>query len=92
MHRRPHRSRPRRCWPPARPGFPRTTPQNRAGFIGLGDQGKGMADRLIACGVPTTLWARRAESLEPYRGSAASFAETRAELGANSDVVGICVV
>ncbi len=67
-------------------------PQIRAGFIGLGDQGKGMADRLIACGVPTTLWARRAESLEPYRGSAASFAETRAELGANSDVVGICVV
>lgn len=66
--------------------------QIRAGFIGLGDQGKGMADRLIACGVPTTLWARRAESLEPYRDSAASFAETRAELGANSDVVGICVV
>lgn len=66
--------------------------QIRAGFIGLGDQGKGMADRLIACGVPTTLWARRAASLEPYRDSGASFAATPAELGANSDVVGICVV
>jgi 3-hydroxyisobutyrate dehydrogenase len=64
----------------------------RAGFIGLGDQGKGMADRLIDCGVPTTLWARREVSLEPYRDSAASFADTPAELGANSDVVGICVV
>lgn len=64
----------------------------RAGFIGLGDQGKGMADRLIDCGVPTTLWARREASLEPYRDSAASFARTPADLGANSDVVGICVV
>lgn len=66
--------------------------QIRAGFIGLGDQGKGMADRLIACGVPTTLWARRAASLDPYRDSGASFAATPAELGAKSDVVGICVV
>lgn len=64
----------------------------RAGFIGLGDQGKGMADRLIECGIPTTLWARRAASLDPYRDSGASFARTPAELGAASDVVGICVV
>lgn len=68
------------------------TDQIRAGFIGLGDQGGGMASRLIECGVPTTLWARREASLEPFRGSAADFASTPAELGAASDVVGICVV
>jgi 3-hydroxyisobutyrate dehydrogenase-like beta-hydroxyacid dehydrogenase len=66
--------------------------QIRAGFIGLGDQGGGMASRLIECGVPTTLWARREASLEPFRASAATFASTPAELGAASDVVGICVV
>lgn len=66
--------------------------QIRAGFIGLGDQGGGMASRLIECRVPTTLWARRDASLEPFRGSTAKFAATPAELGADSDVVGICVV
>ncbi|WP_068180220.1 NAD(P)-dependent oxidoreductase [Mycobacterium sp. UM_CSW] len=64
----------------------------RAGFIGLGDQGGGMASRLIECGIPTTLWARRDASLQPFRGGGASFAPTPAELGAQSDVVGICVV
>lgn len=64
----------------------------RAGFIGLGDQGGGMASRLIECGIPTTLWARRAASLEPFRAGRATFAATPAELGACSDVVGICVV
>ena len=64
----------------------------RAGFIGLGDQGGGMAARLIQCGIPTTLWARREASLESFRGGAAAFATTPAELGFHSDVVGICVV
>lgn len=64
----------------------------RVGFIGLGDQGGGMADRLIACGYPVTLWARRPASLERYRSTAASFAEDPAALGAASDLVGICVV
>ncbi|CQD09076.1 3-hydroxyisobutyrate dehydrogenase [Mycobacterium lentiflavum] len=64
----------------------------RAGFIGLGDQGGGMASRMIECGIPTTLWARRDASLEPFRGGGAFFAASPAELGAGSDVVGICVV
>ncbi|MSV41418.1 MAG: NAD(P)-dependent oxidoreductase, partial [Actinobacteria bacterium] len=34
-----------------------------AGFIGLGSQGSGMAKRIIAQGVPTTLWARRPQAL-----------------------------
>ena len=61
-----------------------------AGFIGLGSQGAGMAQRIIEQGVPTTLWARRAQSLEPFAGAAA-FAADPVELGRASDVVGICV-
>lgn len=64
----------------------------RIGFIGVGDQGGPMATRLIAAGHPTTLWARRAESLDPYRDTAAGFAASVADLGAASDLVGICVV
>jgi len=61
-----------------------------AGFIGLGSQGAGMARRIIEQGVPTTLWARRVQSLEPFAGTAAIAADPVA-LGRASDVVGICV-
>ena len=64
----------------------------RVGFIGLGSQGGPIARRIVEGGFPLTLWARRPESLEPYADTAASTASTPAELGAASDVVGICVV
>jgi 3-hydroxyisobutyrate dehydrogenase len=64
----------------------------RAGFIGLGSQGGPMARRIVESGYPLTLWARRPESLEPFADTAASTAATPAELGAASDVVGICVM
>lgn len=60
------------------------------GFIGLGSQGAGMAHRIIEQGVPTTLWARHAATLEPFVGKA-SFSSDPAHLGRASDVVGICV-
>src|SRR6476469_5695403 len=62
----------------------------RAGFVGLGSQGAGMAQRLVDCGVPTTLWARRAESLAPFAGRV-DVAPDLPALGRASDVVGICV-
>jgi 3-hydroxyisobutyrate dehydrogenase len=62
----------------------------RAGFVGLGSQGAGMAERMIEQGLPTTLWARRSASLEPFTGRAA-FAADLVELGRVSDVVGVCV-
>lgn len=62
------------------------------GFIGLGSQGAPIARRIIEAGFPTTLWARRTESLEPYRNTSARFAATIAELGAAARHVGICVV
>jgi 3-hydroxyisobutyrate dehydrogenase-like beta-hydroxyacid dehydrogenase len=64
----------------------------KCGFIGLGSQGAPMAQRMIDAGFPVTLWARRPETLEPYRGTAASFAADVAELGAQVQHVGICVV
>jgi 3-hydroxyisobutyrate dehydrogenase len=64
----------------------------RVGYIGLGSQGAPMAHRIIAAGYETTLWARRAETLEPFAGSGATFAATPAELAAASDLVCLCVV
>ncbi|CAN7313274.1 NAD(P)-dependent oxidoreductase [Phenylobacterium sp. LjRoot225] len=62
------------------------------GFIGLGSQGAPMARRMIDAGFITYLWARRPETLEPYRETAARFAGSVAELGAEVDHLGLCVV
>jgi 3-hydroxyisobutyrate dehydrogenase-like beta-hydroxyacid dehydrogenase len=64
----------------------------RVGFIGLGSQGAPMARRVVDEGYPLTIWGRRAASVEPFRETAATVASTPAEVGAASDVVGICVV
>lgn len=64
----------------------------RVGFIGLGSQGGPMARRVVDAGFPTTLWARRPETLEPFADTAASVAATPRELGEVSDVLCICVV
>lgn len=62
------------------------------GFVGLGSQGGPMARRIIEDGFPTTLWARRRESLEPYDGTGAACAADRRALGAASDVLCLCVI
>jgi 3-hydroxyisobutyrate dehydrogenase-like beta-hydroxyacid dehydrogenase len=64
----------------------------RVGFIGLGSQGGPMARRIIEAGYPTTLWARRPETLEPFADTPAKVAESPAELAAASDLVCLCVV
>lgn len=51
-----------------------------------------MARRIIEDGFPTTLWARRPESLEPYDGTGAAYASDRRALGAASDVLCLCVI
>jgi len=63
----------------------------KAGFIGLGDMGGAIARRIIEAGFATTLWARRETSLEPYRDTVFSRADTPADLGKSCDIVGICV-
>jgi 3-hydroxyisobutyrate dehydrogenase-like beta-hydroxyacid dehydrogenase len=67
-------------------------PRLRVGFIGLGSQGAPIAHRIIDAGHPTTLWARRQASLEPFADSAADVAASPAELAAASDLVCVCVV
>lgn len=64
----------------------------RVGFIGLGSQGGPMARAIVDAGFETTLWARRPGSLEPYADTPAKVADSPAELGANSDLVCVCVV
>ena len=62
------------------------------GFIGLGSQGAPMARRIVESGYPLLLWARRAETLAPFAGTAARSVAGIAELGAGAEHVGICVV
>lgn len=64
----------------------------KCGFIGLGSQGGPMAQRMIDAGYEVVLWARRPESLEPYANSSATFADTVAELAAQVQMCGVCVV
>jgi len=65
---------------------------DKYGFIGLGSQGGPMARRMIDSGLPTVLWARRAESLQPFEDSGAEYAASVAELGKQVRYVGVCVV
>ena len=64
----------------------------RVGFVGLGSQGGPMARRIVDAGFPTTLWARRPATLEPFRDTAAVVGASPVELGAACDVLGVCVV
>lgn len=66
-------------------------PALRVGFVGLGRQGAPMARRILAAGFPLTVWARRPDAVAPFRDAGARVAETLVELGAASDVVGVCV-
>jgi 3-hydroxyisobutyrate dehydrogenase len=66
--------------------------ERRVGFVGLGMQGAPIAGRIIDAGHPTTLYARREASLEPFRSTPAEVASTLGELGARCDVVGVCVM
>src|SRR3546814_1837207 len=47
---------------------------------------------MVDAGYPLTLWARRAESLQPYADTPARRTASIAELGAACEQVGICVV
>ncbi|MAG31515.1 MAG: 6-phosphogluconate dehydrogenase [Deltaproteobacteria bacterium] len=63
----------------------------RVGFVGLGSQGAAMAQRIERAGFELLLWARRAETLRPFRDSGARPFASLEELAARSDVVGVCV-
>ena len=60
------------------------------GFIGLGNMGARLVELLLAADHHVTVWARRAASTEPFAGRV-DVAASPAEVGAASDVVGVCV-
>ena len=64
----------------------------RVGFVGLGSQGGPMARRIVDAGHPTTLWARRPETLAAFADTPARIAASPADLAAHSDLVCVCVV
>jgi 3-hydroxyisobutyrate dehydrogenase len=63
----------------------------RAGFIGLGNQGKPIAAHLAPAGLETTVYDIADAPVQELVAGGAKAAATPRELGANADVVGICV-
>jgi 3-hydroxyisobutyrate dehydrogenase len=61
------------------------------GFIGLGNIGRPMAERIAATGLPLRLWARRPQSLEGLIGDNVDSSASPRALGAACDVIGVCV-
>jgi 3-hydroxyisobutyrate dehydrogenase-like beta-hydroxyacid dehydrogenase len=51
-----------------------------------------MARRIVESGYPLLFWARRADSLAPYKDTAAEAVGSVAEMGARAEHVGVCVV
>jgi len=51
-----------------------------------------MARQIVEHGYPLTIWARRSETVAPFADTAAAVVTTPAEVGAASDIIGICVV
>ncbi len=64
----------------------------RVGCVGLGMQGAPIARRIIDAGYATTLYARRATTLDPFRTTGAAIAGTLRELGERCDLVAVCVM
>jgi 3-hydroxyisobutyrate dehydrogenase len=61
------------------------------GFIGLGSQGGPMARRIVDDEFPLTVWARRAETLDPFVDTAATTAASPAALAEACEIVCVCV-
>jgi 3-hydroxyisobutyrate dehydrogenase len=63
----------------------------RAGFIGLGNQGKPIARHLAPAGLETTVYDIDSVPVAELVAGGAKAAATARELGAASDIVGLCV-
>lgn len=61
------------------------------GFIGVGDMGGAIVERIVDRGFDTMVWARRPESLEQFAGQDFTIAASVGSLGTKCDIVGVCV-
>jgi 3-hydroxyisobutyrate dehydrogenase-like beta-hydroxyacid dehydrogenase len=68
----------------------RTVPTTRVGFIGVGQMGRPMVDRLVAAGFPLSVFVRRPELADELRAAGATVAPSIAELAAAVDVLVTC--
>ncbi len=66
-------------------------PSLRVGFIGLGNQGKPIAAHLAPAGFETTVYDVVEAPMAELAADGAKAAKSPREVGANADVVGICV-
>ena len=64
----------------------------RIGFIGIGNQGAPIARRIVDAGFDLSLWARRSAALAEFADTPARIVGSVEELGAQCDVVGLCVL
>jgi 3-hydroxyisobutyrate dehydrogenase-like beta-hydroxyacid dehydrogenase len=62
-----------------------------AGFIGLGNMGRPMAQRIAAAGIPLRLWARRPTAIEDLIGGQVEACVSPRALGEAAEVIGVCV-
>jgi 3-hydroxyisobutyrate dehydrogenase len=62
------------------------------GFIGLGDMGGAMAERIVEGGLPLTVFDLRADAVDALVAHGAKPAASLVELAAGSDVVIVCVI
>lgn len=63
----------------------------RAGFVGLGIMGRGMAANVLKTGATLTVWNRNADKMRPLLDLGAVAAASAAGVAASSDIVFLCV-
>lgn len=68
-----------------------TDTRSPIGYIGLGNMGMPIAERLLAAGTPLLVWARRSAAAAPLRERGAEIAASPAELAQRCDTVLVCV-
>jgi 3-hydroxyisobutyrate dehydrogenase len=68
-----------------------TDTRSPIGYIGLGNMGMPIAERLLAAGTPLLVWARRSAAAAPLRERGTEIAASPAELAQRCDTVLVCV-
>jgi len=63
----------------------------RVGFVGAGQMGRPMVDRMVAAGVPVTVYARRSEHRAELDAAGVSTADSAVSLAAGADAVIVCL-
>jgi 3-hydroxyisobutyrate dehydrogenase len=67
------------------------TGPDRVGFVGAGQMGRPMVDRMVAAGIPVTVYARRAEHRDELGAAGIATADSPVALAGDVDVVIVCL-